>query len=113
LDEIFGTHHAGVAREVRLALAGELDLSTVDRPRQHVTQELAGEPPPRPLVIDLAETTCCDSTGIGALIEAHDGAANRGTHLSVINLSGLTRTVMQVTGVLTVLVPAADVDQPR
>lgn len=40
---------------VRLALAGELDLSTVDRLHRHVKQELSvGRP--RRLVIDLARS---------------------------------------------------------
>jgi anti-sigma B factor antagonist len=107
------TRHAGVRGEVRLTLAGELDLSTVDRLHEHVKQELADEPPPRRLVIDLAETTFCDSTGVGALIDARNVAADHGTDLVVINPNGMTRTVMDVTGVLPVLAPAAEVDQPR
>ncbi len=105
--------HVEDADSVRLALAGELDSSTVDRLHLHVKQELAAQPLARRLVIDLADTTFCDSTGVGALIESHDAAAGCGVAFLVINPSGMTRTVMDVTGVLSVLTEAEEGREPR
>ena len=97
------TRHADPTGEVRLALAGELDLATVDRLHQHVKQEMIADRPPRRLVIDLAEVTFCDSTGLGALLNAQTMAAEHGTTLWVINASGMTRRVLRATGLQDVL----------
>jgi anti-sigma B factor antagonist len=105
------TRHTGADGEVRLALAGELDLATVDQLHQHVKQELAEEPRPHRLVIDLAEITFCDSTGVGALLDARSAGARHDTQLVVVNPIGMTRTVLTVTGVLSVLMPAVEDDQ--
>lgn len=51
---------------------------TADQLQQHVTHELTTWRPPRRLVIDLAQTTFCDSTGVGALTKTHDAAAHDG-----------------------------------
>ncbi|GAB1688300.1 STAS domain-containing protein [Krasilnikovia sp. M28-CT-15] len=100
------TRHTGAAGEVRLALAGELDLATVDRLHQHVKQEIIADPPPRRLVIDLTGVTFCDSTGLGALLKAQAVATENGTTFLVINPSGMTRRLMQATGLHDVLTSA-------
>jgi anti-sigma B factor antagonist len=103
------TRHAGAAGDIRLALAGELDLSTVDELHQHVKQELISHRPSARLTIDLAEVTFCDSTGLGALLEAQAVAAEHGTALWVINPNGMTRKVLQVTGLHDLLTAAPTV----
>lgn len=97
------TRHTSGEGGVRLALHGELELATVDRLHQHVRRELAADRPPRRLVVDLAEVTFCDSTGLGALIEARAAAADRGVCFLAINPSGMTRKIMEVTGLLDML----------
>jgi anti-sigma B factor antagonist len=99
--------HVEGAGSVRLALAGELDLSTVDQLHWQVKHEWAAQPLAR-LVIDLAETAFCDPTGVGALIESRDAAVACGVAFLVINPSGMTRRVMDVTGVLSVLTSGAE-----
>jgi anti-anti-sigma factor len=99
------TRHADAAGTVRLALAGEPDLATVDELHQHIKQEMIADRPPARLMIDLAEVTFCDSTGLGALLEAQAVATDHGTALWVINPTGMTRKVLQATGLRDV--PAA------
>jgi anti-anti-sigma factor len=97
------TRHSGDPSLLRLALAGELDLATVDQLRLHVKQELITYRSPSRLVVDLAEVSFCDSTGLGALLAAQTDAADHDIALHVINPSGMTRKVMQATGLLEIL----------
>jgi len=97
------TRHNGDDGEVRLALAGELELATVDQLRQHVKQELAASRPPSRLLADLAEVTFCDSTGLGALLASRTDAADHDISFQVINPSGMTRRIMHATGLLEIL----------
>ncbi|WP_199439814.1 STAS domain-containing protein [Umezawaea beigongshangensis] len=55
-----------------LALAGELDLSTADRVRSALDALALG--PGWRLVLDLSGVTFCDSSGITALVVAHNRA---------------------------------------
>ena len=87
---------------VRLILAGDLDLATVDVLDRTVEQAITADQL-RHLVIDLDGVTFCDSTGVGALIKARDAAAGRGITVRTINPRGSTRRVMQLTDALTVL----------
>lgn len=88
---------------VRLALDGELDLDTVEVLRRHVERAVNALQPPHRLVIDLAELTFCDSTGVGALVEARDIAGRRGIPMHVINPQDMPRKVLALTGVLDLL----------
>ena len=98
------TRHPESDGEVRLALAGELDMSTTDQLHQHVKHEFTGERPRlRRLVVDLAQVSFCDSTGLGALIEARNIARDHSAGFLVINPSCMTRRIMQVTGLLDLL----------
>ncbi|RZU51172.1 anti-anti-sigma factor [Krasilnikovia cinnamomea] len=103
------SRHDDGAGAVRLALAGELELSTVDQLREHVTREFGTVQRPQQLVIDMAAVTFCDSTGLAALIDARATAADHHADFSVINPSRMTRTIMQVTGLLELLTGA---DEP-
>ncbi len=88
-------------------MAGELELATVDRLRQHVKQELCASRPPSRLMVDMAEVTFCDSTGLGALLASRTDAADHGIGFHVINPSGMTRRVMQATSLLEILTGGA------
>jgi anti-anti-sigma factor len=58
---------------VRIVAAGELDLATTGQLRDHVARALAGSA--EVVLLDLAEITFIDSSGLRTLIEAaeHDG----------------------------------------
>lgn len=86
----------------RLVLDGELDLATAGLLREQVDQVVAGGRPRR-LVIDLARVSFCDSTGVGALVDAHDTTTRHGIALHTSNPRGMTLRVLQVTGALAAL----------
>ena len=87
---------------VRLVLVGELDLSTVGLLDEQVKQAVTQQHPER-LVIDLAGLSFCDSTGIGALVQARDTAVGGGVAFQVVNPSGLILATMRIVGVHEVL----------
>ena len=72
------TRHTGDAGEIRLSVAGELDLSTVDQLQQQVGQELLTDRLPQRLVLDLAGLTFCDSTELSAMLAAQMAGAEHG-----------------------------------
>ncbi|MFG1953835.1 STAS domain-containing protein [Micromonospora sp. NPDC048830] len=94
--------HVDADGAVRLVLAGELDLATVETLYDSVTQTITAGRPGR-LVVDLAGVTFCDSTGIGALLDARTAANSSGVAFQATNPRGVTRRTMQVIGVFEVL----------
>jgi anti-sigma B factor antagonist len=92
--------HVLAERDLRLALAGEVDLSSVDI----LVRALATVPPAaRTVVVDLAQVTLLDSTGIAALLAAYRSAASAGRTFTVVNARDVVRRALEVTGVLSVL----------
>src|SRR4051794_30364968 len=74
----------GVAREdarVRVTVAGELDLATVDQLRTALER---AEADARELVIDLRGLEFLDSTGLGELMAAQRRAREAGRHLVLL-----------------------------
>jgi anti-sigma B factor antagonist len=86
-----------------LAVAGELDIGTVERLRLAVGRHLR---PGVLVTLDLAEVTFCDSTGLAALVGIYKRLAATGGRLvlrapiprvlNLLTVTGLTR-VMTVT----------------
>jgi len=97
--------HVTGTREMRLTLAGELDLATTRLLGQHVEHALATAP--RRLLLDLAGVTFCDSTGVGALCEARTAVVERGVRFVAVNPGRMTRRIMRVTGLLALLTTEA------
>ncbi|MFY1655964.1 STAS domain-containing protein [Micromonospora sp. WMMD1274] len=87
---------------VRLTLVGELDMATVEMLEAAVDDGLT-EYRPHLLIIDLAGLVFCDSSGIRALLDACRAANYRGATFRATNACGMTRRVLQVTGVLDIL----------
>lgn len=79
-----------------ITLAGEMDASTVDEVNAAVTTALA-DPDCRGLDINLAGTTFCDSTGLGALVAARNAAGQRSIELVLMQPSDQVRRVMHLT----------------
>ena len=84
-----------------LEVSGELDLATASALLDRVRTATAEHP--AAIVLDLAELTFCDSSGINALIDAQSYAAARGVPLRVVNARRITRRALEVTGVLPLL----------
>ena len=83
----------------RLVLTGELDMSSGPLLLEHVERELTTGHG-RHLVVDMAGVTFCDSAGIAALLTARNAAADRDATLRTVNVVGLPRRTLELTGML-------------
>ena len=83
---------------VRLAVTGEIDLATAGGLYDAIAQAVAGGC--TEVIVDLAEVSFCDSTGIGAIVRARNAAAGEGATVQVINPRGPVHRVLEVTGML-------------
>jgi anti-anti-sigma factor len=91
-------------RGLYVTALGEIDMSTSGKFRDCLTVAL--EQRPETLVVDLAGVKFLDSTGIAALVFAHNRATedpSQPTALTVINCQPMVRRVLEVTGLLPVL----------
>ena len=83
----------------RLFLRGELDLATAALLHKRVDELLASHGQHRSLVlIDLAEVTFCDSSGLRALLEILDRCHRVGTSLRLTNVPANVHRVFELTG---------------
>jgi stage II sporulation protein AA (anti-sigma F factor antagonist) len=87
---------------VCLAMAGEVDLSNVERMRAVVTGILH-EPGTAELLLDLDQLDFIDSLGVQAMIEARRLADTRQIRFFSINAQGKVLRVLTVLGVYTFL----------
>jgi anti-anti-sigma factor len=90
------------ARAVRVAFAGEIDMSTADGVDVIVADALRSHAP-RHLCVDLTQVRFMDSSGIHALLRCRDRAADAGCELAVTNPQPIVYRVLEVTGLLEVL----------
>jgi anti-sigma B factor antagonist len=81
---------------VIVAVAGEIDISTVTRLRERLF-ELADAG--RPLIVDLEQITFIDSAGLGALVGASRRALAHGGSLHAVCARPQTRKLLWMTGV--------------
>ncbi len=87
---------------LRLAISGEVDISTADFLTDAITNVIvAGHV--AELIIDLDQVTYLDSTGISALIRGHHLAAAFGIAYLVSNPHDMVHKVLDITGVLGLL----------
>jgi anti-sigma B factor antagonist len=82
--------------ETVIAVAGQLDLSTVEALSDAVGAELRDTP--GRIVLDFAGLTFCDSLGLGTLVVLQRSARARRTYLSVRNPSPFFSRMLDVTG---------------
>jgi anti-anti-sigma factor len=92
----------------RVAVAGEIDLSTADLLRARLLTVLSALRPQR-LEVDLAAVTFLDCSGITVLVVAGNIAARTGCQLRITNPQPIVRRVLDLTGLLGVL--TADFEQ--
>lgn len=91
--------HAGVNV---LVLAGELDLATAPRARQHLVR-LVSEHAGAVVVIDLSGLVFCDSIGIGVLVGAQRRARQHGGEVRVVVPEGRAGDAFALAGLEAVL----------
>ena len=85
--------HAG--SEMRLAISGELDLSTAPSLRACIDSV---DPNIPVLVIDMGDIAFLDSTGLGLLAGTHHSLTSAGRRLEIHAAQGHTRKLLEVTG---------------
>jgi anti-sigma B factor antagonist len=83
-----------------VALAGELDLSTVPRLEGRLLSEAKGQ---GTVVVDLTRLTFIDSSGIRLLIQAHQAADGRAALRTVVADGSQVERVFAVAGIEEVL----------
>lgn len=81
-----------------LFVYGEIDVMTA--PRLHeALEELIAEAPPT-LLVDLANVTFVDSTGLGTLVVAHRHLEERGGTLRLVSVPPNVIQLLEVTGLV-------------
>ena len=91
----------------RLAVVGEIDLSTTDMLRARLLNVFTALHPHR-IEVDLAGVTFMDRGGLTVLIVAGDIAARSGCQLRITNPQPLVRRILDLTGLLGVLTAEFD-----
>ncbi|MGI8334504.1 STAS domain-containing protein [Actinomadura scrupuli] len=78
-----------------VALAGELDLSTAPQLRRQILRSRTRGPH---LVLDLAQLTFMDTTGLQVIMDAHTQALPTGATVAVAGPAGAPLRLLQITG---------------
>ena len=89
---------SATARDIQLALNGELDLGTVDVLHAAVADAIATGHE-RVIIVDLTELSFRDSTGVSALVNCYHEARTAGMPLCVTNAQDTVERVLRITGV--------------
>jgi anti-sigma B factor antagonist len=87
---------------VVVVLAAEIDVINSDEAYQQLTAAVAQGAPA--VIADMTSTSFCDSSGVHAIMHAHEQAAAQGVVLRVaVPPNGSVRRVLQLTGAVKVL----------
>lgn len=97
-DNLLRFAREGSASHVRLIGDGEIDAHSVSVLRA-VAEDAIGSGAEH-IDIDLARVTFIDSSGLRALAEAHAAAEARGSTLTIVELSGPVRRILEISGML-------------
>jgi anti-anti-sigma factor len=92
---------------VRVAVAGEIDLATVDVLHDGLRPVLSA-PLPHLIEVDLAGVTFMDCIGLGVLVAVRYAAVGAGRQLRVTNPQPIVRRILELSGLLGVLTAAFD-----
>lgn len=86
------------ADAVVIAVAGDLDLATIDRVERPAEEAIAMR---RPLVIDLSQCSSIDSTAVRLLLRVYDALTTGGSDVPMALVVGDSpvRRVLSVTGI--------------
>jgi anti-anti-sigma factor len=87
------------ADSVRVALSGELDLSSALTFEEELRRIEENCKAPL-LVLDLSSLKFMDSTGLRLILSAHARAINRGRKLAIVQGGEAVRRIFRLTGVL-------------
>jgi anti-sigma B factor antagonist len=93
------------AGRVRVALAGECDLSVRDELTAALLAAIGRAPV---VVVDVSALDFLDSSGVHGLVVAHQAAKESGRKLFLVNPTGAVATVLDLTGIGALLSPPSD-----
>jgi anti-sigma B factor antagonist len=96
--------------ELVVALAGEFDLHGRDELQAALVSAVEVAPQ---VLVDLADVRFLDSSGLHALVAAHQLAKERGRSLYVANATGTVATILEITGIIKLLRPPSDGPRTR
>jgi anti-sigma B factor antagonist len=82
---------------LRVALSGDLDLSTAASAEARLLELEEGELPQR-LILDLRGLRFIDSTGLSFLINAHSRGQKAGRRVTIVTGTGPPRRILETTG---------------
>jgi anti-sigma B factor antagonist len=105
------TTHATADGGVRLAVAGEIDIATVDQLTDVLTEIIRNRRPAR-LDVDFAEVTFLDSSGVAALVAAWRSASADRIGFAVVNCDPNVLRVLEITGMMQALTASAPAGTP-
>lgn len=88
---------------VRIDVAGEIDLATCPRLEAELLAAIDAPAPPKRVRIDLAAVTFIDARGVGVLIDGRDAAQRRGVDYAVQNARGIVLRVLDILGLAELL----------
>jgi anti-anti-sigma factor len=92
------TSHVTPGRNgLHVHLSGEIDMTVADQLVDLVLDLLPGQHDT--IILDFAEVTFCDSSGINALIRIQGHQTQAGHTMRVINATESVRRVLELTGV--------------
>lgn len=80
-----------------ITLPEEIDISNSEQVREELLSLLNRGP--AVLIVDMAETTFCDSAGVNALVRAHKRATANGAEIRLVVASLGVQRVLDITGV--------------
>jgi anti-anti-sigma factor len=80
-----------------ITLPEEIDISNSEQVREELLSLLNRGP--AVLIVDMAETTFCDSAGVNALVRAHKRATANGAEVRLVVGSPGVQRVLDITGV--------------
>lgn len=81
---------------VVLRLPAEVDLAVAQQVRDDLTSSITADGPH--LVVDAGDVTFMDSSGVNALVHAHEKAAGLGGSMHVVATGTAVRRVLEITG---------------
>ncbi len=79
--------------ELHVTLAGELDISNVEKFEQDLME--LEQPRPPLVVLDLRSVRFIDSTGLSLLLNADARARRQGRHVTIVSGNGAARRIMR------------------
>jgi anti-sigma B factor antagonist len=88
---------AWLGEAVVITLPEEIDISNSDQVRDELLSLLNRGP--AVMIVDMAETTFCDSAGVNALVRAHKRASANDAEIRLVVASLGVQRVLAITGV--------------